>query len=169
LILTHRPNDYHPDHRYTSQLVMDSSYVITVPNNLPTVPALRAAPVIAYFADGFKAPAPFRPDAVVAIDAVFERKIKALDCHKSQFYEWMPWNQQNEKQLPKDPTQRRAWLAALYLKCDCADQFRARLCELYGEQAGGGIKTAEAFELCEYGNQPGPDKFQEIFPAVRKK
>jgi LmbE family N-acetylglucosaminyl deacetylase len=31
LVLTHRPNDYHPDHRYTSQLVQAAAYLITVP------------------------------------------------------------------------------------------------------------------------------------------
>src|SRR4051794_16173182 len=27
LVLTHRPNDYHPDHRSTSQLVQDAAYM----------------------------------------------------------------------------------------------------------------------------------------------
>src|SRR5688572_18905519 len=32
LILTPRPYDYHPDHRYTSILVQDAAYMVTVPN-----------------------------------------------------------------------------------------------------------------------------------------
>src|SRR4051794_29299181 len=40
LVLTHRPNDYHPDHRYTSQLVQDAAYMVTVPAIVPEAPHL---------------------------------------------------------------------------------------------------------------------------------
>ena len=92
LILTHRPNDYHPDHRYTSQLVQDASYVVTVPNYVPTVKALRRMPVIAYLSDNFQKPIPFQPDVVVDIDKTLETKVDMMHCHVSQFYEWIPWN-----------------------------------------------------------------------------
>lgn len=55
LILTHRPNSYHPDHRYTSLLVQDSSFVVTVPDNCPEVPALRHNPTVLYMCRGFRA------------------------------------------------------------------------------------------------------------------
>ena len=41
LIMTHRPNDYHPDHRYTSTLVQDAAYMVTVPNICALTPHLR--------------------------------------------------------------------------------------------------------------------------------
>src|SRR4030042_663078 len=47
LVLTHRTSDYHPDHRAVGQLVQDASYLVTVPNVLPEVPALVADPVVA--------------------------------------------------------------------------------------------------------------------------
>ena len=31
IVIANRPNDYHPDHRYTSILVQDSAYMVTVP------------------------------------------------------------------------------------------------------------------------------------------
>ena len=40
LVLTHRPNDYHPDHRAVGQVVQDASYMVTVPLVAPDVPAL---------------------------------------------------------------------------------------------------------------------------------
>ena len=91
LILTHRPNDYHPDHRYTSQLVQDCSFLVGVPNICPEARPLRTSPMIAYFADDFQKPLPFKPDVAVDIGAVIYKKTQMLHCHESQVYEWLPW------------------------------------------------------------------------------
>ena len=32
LVVTHRLSDYHPDHRATAQLVLDTAYIVTVPH-----------------------------------------------------------------------------------------------------------------------------------------
>ena len=65
LVLAPRPNDYHPDHRYTGVLLQDAAFMVTVPNVTPDTPALRKNPVFLYFEDGFQKPAPFRPDIAV--------------------------------------------------------------------------------------------------------
>ena len=31
IVMSHRPNDYHPDHRYTGVLVQDAAFMVTVP------------------------------------------------------------------------------------------------------------------------------------------
>ncbi len=168
LILTHRPNDYHPDHRYTSQLVQDASYVITVPNNVPTVEALRSAPVIMYLSDNFQKPIPFEPDIVVGIDSVLEKKVDAMHCHTSQMYEWLPWNQRREDEVPADEAGRRAWMRQQRIKANAqiAQRYRSKLVALYGRQRGGRFKYAEAFEVCEYGSPLTEQKRRALFPFV---
>jgi LmbE family N-acetylglucosaminyl deacetylase len=75
IVISPRPNDYHPDHRNTGQLVMDAAYMVTVPNIVPLAPHLRKNPVFLYMEDRFTEPSPFVPDLVVAIDDVLEQKI----------------------------------------------------------------------------------------------
>ena len=89
LVLAPRPNDYHPDHRYTGVLLQDAAFMVTVPNVVTEVPALKKNPVFLYFEDGFQKPAPFRPDIAVSIDDVVDKKVDALDAHVSQVYEWL--------------------------------------------------------------------------------
>src|SRR4029077_16217094 len=79
IVLAPRPNDYHPDHRYTGVLVQDAAYMVVVPNVCPDTPPLYNNPVFFYFEDGFQRPQPFRPDVAIAIDDVFSKKIDALD------------------------------------------------------------------------------------------
>src|SRR5262245_63595201 len=110
LVLAPRPNDYHPDHRYTGVLVQDAAYMVVVPNIAPDTPALRKNPVFMYFEDGFQKPAPFRPDVAIPIDDVIDKKIDALDAHVSQVYEWLPWHDGILDQVPKDAVARKAWL-----------------------------------------------------------
>src|SRR5207302_6378410 len=87
MVMSHRPNDYHPDHRYTGVLVQDSAYMVAVPFFCPDVPPLKANPVFLFYPDSFQKPNPFQPDVAVATDAVIERKLDALDVLVSQFFE----------------------------------------------------------------------------------
>ena len=91
VVIAHRPNDYHPDHRYTGILVQDAAFMVIVPSFCPDVPALRKNPVFLYTEDDFKKPNPFAPDVVVPIDPVFDQKVACVDALESQFYEWNPW------------------------------------------------------------------------------
>lgn len=166
LIMTHRPNDYHPDHRYTSILVQDAAYMVTVPNVCAGTPHLAKNPVIAYLSDGFLKPYPFTPDVVVSIDSVVEQKIDMLHCHVSQFYEWLPYNSGTLDSVPTGVDARRAWLAERLLRRfrDVADRHRPLLVALYGEQVGGQVKYAEAFEGSEYGSALTPENIPTVFP-----
>ncbi len=168
LILTHRPNDYHPDHRYTSQLVCDAAYMVTVPPVVPEVPALREDPVIAYFSDGFTRPYPFSPTVVVDIEPVIEWVVDMLDCYKSQFYEWLPYNRRQEEVVPADTAARRRWLGEQFraqIK-PLAEKYREQLIHIYGEQQGRPIRYIEAFEPCEYGSPLTEQKRRQLFPFL---
>ena len=134
LVMVHRPNDYHPDHRYASQLVQDASYMVTVPNVVSHVPHLRTMPVIVHTWDHFRKPYPFQADVVVATDAVIEQKFDALHCHTSQMYEWLPYNGRYLEEVPTGESDRRAWLRQ---RLDQrmrrqADLYRAQLVKFYG-------------------------------------
>ena len=168
LILTHRPNDYHPDHRYTSQLVCDAAYMVTVPAVVPEVPALRDNPVIAWMSDGFQKPYPFSPTVAVDIGPVFDTVVDALHCHHSQFYEWLAWNHHYEDQLPADDAGRREWLAGWFHERigGLADRHRDLLIELYGPARGGEIQWIEAFEPCEYGSPLTEQERARLFPFL---
>jgi LmbE family N-acetylglucosaminyl deacetylase len=166
LVLTHRPNDYHPDHRYTSQLVQDAAYMVTVPAVVPDVPHLRRDPVIAYLPDTFLKPYPFQPAVALDVGPVVEVVISMLDCHVSQFYEWLPYNGKHLDQVPADPGARRSWLAAhvqARLRSQ-ANRFRSELVERYGTERGHAVMFAEGFEACEYGSPLDEDARRRLFP-----
>ena len=166
VVLAPRPNDYHPDHRYTGVLVQDAAYMVVVPNIAPDVPALRKNPVFLYYEDNFQRPNPFRPDIAVVLDSVIDRKIDALDAHVSQFYEWLPWVDGRLEEVPKDAAERKAWLKRNRTREPNA-AVRAALVKWYGPQRGNAARYYEAFEICEYGTQPSEARLRELFPMLR--
>src|SRR5262245_22525350 len=170
LVLTHRPNDYHPDHRYTSQLVQDAAYMVTVPALVPDTPHLPRNPVIAYLPDDFQKPYPFQPAVVVDVSPVFDQIVGMLHCHASQFYEWLPYNRGGLHEVPAGDADRRAWLAqsvAQRLRA-CADRYRSLLVQSYGPQRGPAVRYAEAFEGCEYGAPLDDAACRRLFPFAVK-
>jgi len=150
LVLAPRPNDYHPDHRYTGVLVQDAAYMVVVPNIAPDTPALRKNPVFMYFQDGFQRPNPFRPDVAIAIDDVIEKKLDMMDAHVSQFYEWLPWVAGTLDSVPKDPAARRKWLKDTRAGQPSA-AVREALVKWYGPEAGKAVRYAEAFGVLSAG------------------
>lgn len=167
LVLAPRPNDYHPDHRYTGVLLQDAAFMVTVPNVTPDTPALRKNPVFMYFQDGFQKPSPFEPHVAVSIDDTFAKKIDGLDAHVSQFYEWLPWLAGRLEDVPKDEAARKEWLAKERAG-SINPAVRAALVKYYGADAGAKVKYAEAFEICEYGSRPTDADIKRLFPFLGK-
>lgn len=165
VVVTHRPNDYHPDHRYTSLLVQDAAYLVMVPNLVSEILPLRKNPVFLYFADHFKKPTPFSPDIAVVIDTVYEQKMGALHAHTSQFYEWLPWVESTHEQVPETDADRLAWLKQRWMR-PIDERTRDSLSRWYGQQAANRAQHAEAFEVCEYGSQPNEAEIKQWFPML---
>jgi LmbE family N-acetylglucosaminyl deacetylase len=163
IVIAPRPNDYHPDHRYTGVVVQDSAYSVVVPNYVSDVPALRKNPVFLYFEDGFQTPSPFRPDVVVAIDDVWETKISSMDAHVSQMYEWLPWVDGRLSLVPVEPAARKKWLSDTRSRA-LTPAVREALTKRYGPEIGSRARQTEAFQLCEYGRQVSSEELQQLFP-----
>jgi LmbE family N-acetylglucosaminyl deacetylase len=162
IVLSPRPNDYHPDHRYTGVLVQDAAFMVTVPNLETKSPALRHNPVFLYFSDNFKQPQPFRADIVVGVDDVIQKKIDMLDAHVSQMYEWLPWHSGQPEHVPKDPSARKQWLLT-QRPSRVLPEWKAALQKWYGATAAS-VQQAEAFEITEYGRQPDEAEIRKLFP-----
>ena len=180
LIITHRTNDYMPDHRATGQLVQDASYLLTVPHECSDVQAMRFMPVIMYNEDRFTQP-PFKADIVIDIDAEIDTKLRIADLNVSQVYEWLPYTHGEE--APKDKEARLEWLKGMNITSETTDdeimsagrgyavsfakvaaRFRNELIKRYGKEKGRKIRYAEAYEISEYGFQPDEEYKKIFFP-----
>ena len=167
LIIAHRLNDYHADHRASAQLVQDASYLLTVPHECPDVPAMRFMPVIIHCEDKFTNP-PFRADIVVDTDSEIDVKLQIANLNVCQVYEWLPYTHGEE--VPTGEKERFEWLKGMNITSKTTDEevmaakrgyavrfaktaarFRKELIETYGEEKGSKIRYAEAYEVSEYG------------------
>ena len=186
MIISHRPNDYHADHRNASLLVQDASYLLTVPHFCPDVPAMPRMPVILHFYDHFQNP-PFQADVAIAIDDVIDRKFRMLAFHESQMFEWLPYTKGTLDQVPKTLEERIEWLhepriprngkpleahiltknligaQSEYREAVPAVKYRNRLVERYGEEMGMATYFAECFAVCEYGT-PLTEEHADLMP-----
>ncbi len=157
VVVSHRLCDYHPDHRNTAQLVMDTAFLVKVPLFCPGIPVPARNPIYACSMDFFTDPRPFRIDAAVDIGAVAEDKMRMLDCHASQFYEWLP---RVEFDRPDFDAAPMAWQERKeHLDRNWMSAFK-RAAQLAGMAED---TYAECFELSPYGNvNVTPREFQEL-------
>lgn len=186
VVLGPRPNDYHPDHRYTGVLVQDAAFMVTVPFFCPDVPHMKKNPVFMYYTDRFQKPQPSKPDIVISIDPVLEKKLDALAAMPSQFAEGgavghpqlyglsrdhdindpevvrrladPAWLQRRQQEVRQNFTRRFASTRA---------RFATETATWYPGDAANHVKHAEAFEICEYGSQPDKAELRRLFPFYR--
>jgi LmbE family N-acetylglucosaminyl deacetylase len=169
VVISHRPNDYHPDHRYVGILVMDAAYMVTVPYFCPDTPHLTRNPVFLFSEDGFRRPNPFTADIVVAIDDVIEKKLACVEALESQFYEGGCNGGPHLVPDPKDAAAvaaRKRDVREQFARrfAATADRFRPQLEARYGRERAAEVRYAEAFEICEYGRRPDEEEIRKLFP-----
>ena len=167
IVATHRPWDYHPDHRYTAMAVQDAAYLVTVPHICPETPRLEVNPVFLYMMDRFQKPYPFKADVAVDVGPVMEEKWAMIEGMESQLYEWLPWLDGTIDSVPKDSQKRLEWLREQwepFFRAPAAQSAEA-LAKWYGADARS-VAYAELFEVCEYGTQPDDAMLRRLFPFL---
>ncbi len=169
IVISHRPWDYHPDHRYVGVLVQDAAYMVTVPFFCPDTPPLKSNPVFLYSSDRFQKPYAFQADIAVDIGDVFEQKLIAVSKLVSQLHEGgANGSAERLASVPPvtEPEKRMDWVRERWSQRQAgeANRFRGTLIKWYGEKRGKQVKYAEAFEICEYGRQPSTEEIKKLFP-----
>ncbi len=168
IVMGHRPNDYHPDHRYTGVLMQDAAYMVTVPFFCPDVPEMKKNPVFLFYTDRFRKPNASAADVVINIDPVMEKKLDALGVMISQFAEGGA-NGDASLYPENDPAKRRVRDRQVRENFSRRNQsiaarFNEELKNWYPGEAAAQVKHAEAFEVCEYGSQPDRAELKRLFP-----
>lgn len=168
IIFSHRPYDYHPDHRNVGLLVRDAAFMVSVPFYVPDTPVIKRNPVFMYFPDSFTRPYPFTADIAISIDDVFDKKLHAIDALESQVYEGGALGSAETlvERSAGNAEARKIWLRRAWDRRQggLATRFRDSLKQWYGEEQGNAVKYCEAFEVCEYGKRPTKDELKELFP-----
>ncbi|MEM7473654.1 MAG: PIG-L family deacetylase [Planctomycetota bacterium] len=164
LVLTHRTNDYHPDHRAVGTAVQDASYLVTVPNVCRATPALGQDPVVAYMCDMFSRPNRLRVDIAIDIGPEFDKAISMAACHESQFFDWLAHHDGLLHEVPESPEERHRWLSGRFIELHQQRLafFRRELSTL---ALSGDPPKVELFEVSEYAGKLAPDSRKQLFPG----
>ena len=170
IVLSHRPWDYHPDHRAVGKLAEDAAVVVAAPYFAPYTPPTKGNPIFLFYSDNFKKPYPFDPIIAVGFDEVAQKKWDCISALPSQFGDADSWQARYGRNVPTDEAGRKAFLieGVKQRNADVANQYRNLLVQLYGEQKGRAIKYAEAFELNQYGSGATVDQLKAMFPTFSR-
>jgi LmbE family N-acetylglucosaminyl deacetylase len=169
IVLSHRPWDYHPDHRAVGKLAEDAAVVVAAPYFAPYTPPTPRNPIFLFYSDDFQKPYAFDPILAVGFDEVAQKKWDCISDLPSQFGDADSWQARYRANVPKDVAGRKAFLleGVKQRSADVATKYRNLLVKLYGDQKGRSVKYAEAFELNQYGSAATADDLKSMFPTFR--
>ena len=169
IVLSHRPWDYHPDHRAVGKLAEDAAVVVVAPFFSPYTPATPRNPIFLFYSDPFLKPYPFDPIIAIGIDEVADKKWDCIASMPSQFGDADSWQARTRPNVPADEAARKTFLieGVRQRSADVANQYRGLLVKLYGEQKGRAVRYAEAFELNQYGSATTVEELKKLLPTFR--
>ena len=164
IILTHKRNDYHPDHRATVQLVYDVSYLLSVPQVVPRIKAMKRSPVICHSArEPSEMSCQGKRVICVPIDSVWKSKFQAMHEHASQFYEWLAWERGDLSKVPASRKGRLRYLEGVrgpHYK-EIADRCKKMAKRLRKKDR---FTYAEALYPAKAGLSLTPERIERLFP-----
>lgn len=122
IIITHPQDDYHPDHRYTHEMVLDAAQLARVRNYPHSDLAPYRQPCPIAFMDGVLGLS-FIPEEWVDISDFFEAKSQMLSKHVSQM---MPDTYDPDFEMPpadQNPMMRMISIQSAYRGLQCGAAF----------------------------------------------
>lgn len=167
MILTHRPVDYHADHRAVGQVSQDIAYFLGVPHWCGDTPTPEKLPFFLYTVDAFTLPRRLRPDLVINCEPMLEIAAKGISRHESQLFEWMPPQDGIDPKTLSTPEIRwdyiRKYVRNYYL--DFTSRYPDLVEKLYGRRD---VPVTVA-ELSEYSREPAKCEIEylETIPGFK--
>ncbi len=122
-IITHPPQDYHPDHVATSQLVMQAAQVAGTFNYPSQCAAVRRSVPVAFMAA--ECGIDFTPEDYVDVTEVWDVKVRMLLQHRSQL---MPGSKYDPHYAPPENAHdlgmvREAWVMSEFYGLACGARY----------------------------------------------
>ena len=99
-------------------------------------------------------------NVILDVSDHWEMVVSMLECHESQFYEWIPWIEGVLESVPKNLEARRIWLAKWF-----DEKTNGRIARFWKPEWGIAPRLVEAYEISEYAGKPSTDFLRQLFPG----
>ncbi|MEO5948440.1 MAG: PIG-L deacetylase family protein [Chitinophagaceae bacterium] len=157
----------HADNMAAAIAVQQGAGLTAAPLFMPEIPALAKTPFFFVMRDFFTKKLPHKPDIVIPIDSVIDKKIASWDAHASQFYEFAPWQRGLLNEVPTDSAGKRLFLEKYWGDFIFPDKdMKEWLTQNLGADKAAACKYAEAFEYAPYGRRPTKEELKTLFPFL---
>ncbi|MCU0521283.1 MAG: PIG-L family deacetylase [Anaerolineae bacterium] len=133
------------------------------------VPALGMIPmpVCLYVRDYFTVGFSYIPDIAIPIDRVWDTKLRACACHKSQVCDAIPYGLGILDEVRSDPDRQRAVIYDnTYAFTRKTPPIALTLRKWFGPARAKTVKYVEAFEIAEFGRQVNDREVMQLFPML---